>query len=122
MAQRMIEQPTAVGGHSLGDICRRLFATVASNSMFELYSLKGRKGKLNFIDTAMMPVVIKAMKAQQLNETMTELEDTIAETLKHAPKRKGATNIKSLLRPLPPLCHPNPWNKIWNQHPAQTVN
>ena len=41
-----------------------------------------------------MLAVAEALKAQRPNETTAELQTTIAETLKHAPKRKGGSQYK----------------------------
>ena len=69
-------------------------AEMCAETCTRRYSLKGRKGKLNFFDTAMMPIVQNALKAQRPQETIAELQNAIAETLKHAPKRKGGSRYK----------------------------
>ena len=41
-----------------------------------------------------MLAVADALKAQRPQETIAELQNAIAETLKHAPKRKGGSRYK----------------------------
>ena len=41
---------TSFGGHKLGDSVRRMLSKLGTNKLFSLYSLKGVRGKRQFID------------------------------------------------------------------------
>ena len=48
----------ALGGHNLGDAVRRIMARLGSNTIWSLYSLRGRKEKKTFIEHPLCRVII----------------------------------------------------------------
>ncbi|XP_042599857.1 uncharacterized protein LOC122140409 [Cyprinus carpio] len=59
--KRMIQFLSLMGGSNIGDAVRRILRKIATNEAWSNYSLKGRKGKLTFIGTALHHIVLSML-------------------------------------------------------------
>ncbi|XP_048879709.1 uncharacterized protein LOC125748000 isoform X5 [Brienomyrus brachyistius] len=76
------------GGSSLGDGVRRMLKKIGDNSLWALYSYKGRKGKRAFQQLPINDVIIRSCNKVYPQQTCQSVEDIIGVTLKHAPDRE----------------------------------
>nr|XP_023691691.1 uncharacterized protein LOC111856181 isoform X2 [Paramormyrops kingsleyae] len=76
------------GGGSLGDGIRRMLKKIGDNSLWALYSYKGRKGKRAFQQLTINDVIIRSCNKVYPQQNCQSVEDMIAVTLKHAPHRR----------------------------------
>ncbi|KAL2102149.1 hypothetical protein ACEWY4_001317 [Coilia grayii] len=81
-----------MGGSSPSDTVRRILRRIATNNVWETYSLKGRKGKTPFIGTTLHCVVLNAL-TQQLGASMDDYAfgQAVQKWLRYAPDRDGGT-------------------------------
>ncbi|XP_073715772.1 uncharacterized protein [Misgurnus anguillicaudatus] len=86
--KKMIRYLCLQSGGSLGNGIRRMLKKIGENSLWGLYSYKGRKGKLKFQDLLINDVIIRACSKAYPQQKTQSVEDMIAVTLKHAPDRE----------------------------------
>ncbi|KAF4097098.1 hypothetical protein G5714_023067 [Onychostoma macrolepis] len=58
--KKVVDYLSPLGGKSPGDSVRRIMRKIGTNALWANYSLKGRKGKINFQDLAIYPIIIRA--------------------------------------------------------------
>ncbi|XP_038062873.1 uncharacterized protein LOC119733358 [Patiria miniata] len=91
----MIRHFTSMGGYNLGESVRRMLRRLGTNMLWSLYSYKGRKGKRALSDLQISRVLIKACLSAHPKSRVLEIEETIQETLKYCPNRKGGAKYKN---------------------------
>ncbi|XP_028415169.1 uncharacterized protein LOC114538219 [Dendronephthya gigantea] len=90
----MLQFFLALCGHNHGVSTRRILAKVGTNKLWSLYSLKGRKAKRAFKELAVSKIVIKACLRVHKGVSEIDIEEQIAEYLKHAPQKSGGSRYK----------------------------
>ncbi|XP_032813184.1 uncharacterized protein LOC116943931 [Petromyzon marinus] len=90
----MISYLSSLGGCNVGDSVHRMMRTLGTNALWSKYSLKGRKGKLSLIYLPVFMVLTRACLKNHPRANVKEIEGEIAETLKHAPNKRGGANYK----------------------------
>ncbi|CAC5399830.1 unnamed protein product [Mytilus coruscus] len=83
-----------LGSNTVGDTVRKMMRRLGNNSLWSLYSLKGKKEKEAFQTTAIYRVVVKASLKVHQKSTETEVNDAIIDFLKHAPHQPGSNKYK----------------------------
>ncbi|XP_067282891.1 uncharacterized protein [Pseudorasbora parva] len=56
--KKVVDYLSLLGGKTPGDSVRRMMREIGTNGLWANYSLKGRKGKRNFQDLAIYPIII----------------------------------------------------------------
>ncbi|CAG2195975.1 unnamed protein product [Mytilus edulis] len=88
----MVNLLSTLGGHKVGDTVRKMLRVLGTNGLWSNYSLKGKKKK-NFSELSLCRVVTKScIKIHRCS--VSEVEECIAETLKHAPAQKDGPRYK----------------------------
>ncbi|XP_076135337.1 uncharacterized protein LOC143117474 [Alosa pseudoharengus] len=90
--KKMISHLSLVGGSNPGECVRRVLRSVASNYVWSSYSLRGKKGKMPLLGTAVGSTIKQAIMKWKPGLGEKDVELLIAEVLKHAP----AAHSKSL--------------------------
>ncbi|CAL8323165.1 unnamed protein product [Merluccius merluccius] len=83
--KKMISHLSLVGGSNPGECVRRVLRSVASNYVWSSYSLRGKKGKMPLLGTAVGSTVKQAIMKWKPGLEEKEVELLIAEVLKHSP-------------------------------------
>ncbi|CAC5420020.1 unnamed protein product [Mytilus coruscus] len=90
--KKLINLLSTLGGSKVGDTIRKMLRVLGTNCLWSNYSLKGKKNK-NFSELSLCRVVTKScIKIHRCS--VSEVEDCIAETLKHAPAQKDGPRYK----------------------------
>ncbi|XP_069158633.1 uncharacterized protein [Procambarus clarkii] len=93
---KMVEGLSKLGGSDCGGTVRRIMNKIGTNSLWSLYSLKGRKHKIPFLKYLdLYTVILKSClntHPQKIKET--DVQYQIAETLKHAPNKPDGSRHK----------------------------
>ncbi|KAJ8277717.1 hypothetical protein GJAV_G00079020 [Gymnothorax javanicus] len=85
VTKKMISHLSLVGGSNPGECVRRVLRSVASNYVWSSYSLRGKKGKLSLLGTAVGSTIKQAIMKWKPGLEEKEVELLIADFLKHAP-------------------------------------
>ncbi|XP_030210797.1 uncharacterized protein LOC115542615 [Gadus morhua] len=83
--KKMISHLSLVGGSNPGECVRRVLRSVASNFVWSSYSLRGKKGKMPLLSTAVGSTIKQAIMKWKPGLEEKEVELLMAEVLKHAP-------------------------------------
>ncbi|CAL8239732.1 unnamed protein product [Gadus morhua 'NCC'] len=102
-----ISHLSLVGGSNPGECVRRVLRSVASNFVWSSYSLRGKKGKMPLLGTAVGSTIKQAIMKWKPGLEEKEVELLMAEVLKHAP----SAHSKSL----------KAWGQQKQQPPAKMV-
>ncbi|XP_063417282.1 uncharacterized protein LOC134699797 isoform X2 [Mytilus trossulus] len=90
--KKLVNLLSTLGGHKVGDTVRKMLRVLGTNGLWSNYSLKGKKKK-NFSELSLCRVVTKScIKIHRCS--VSEVEECIAETLKHAPAQKDGPRYK----------------------------
>ncbi|XP_028417120.1 uncharacterized protein LOC114541386 isoform X1 [Dendronephthya gigantea] len=92
--KKMLQFFLALCGHNHGFSTRRILAKVGTNKLWSLYSLKRRKAKRAFKELAVSKIVIKACLRVHKGVSEIDIEEQIAEYLKHDPQKSGGSRYK----------------------------
>ncbi|XP_073671169.1 uncharacterized protein [Paramisgurnus dabryanus] len=85
--KKVVDYLSLLGGKSPGDSVRRIMRKIGTNALWANYSLKGRKGKRNFQDLAIYPIIIQACQKIHPTTLQKTIENCVADTLRYAPHR-----------------------------------
>ncbi|XP_067309280.1 uncharacterized protein [Pseudorasbora parva] len=85
--KKVVDYLSLLGGKTPGDSVRRMMREIGTNGLWANYSLKGRKGKRNFQDLAIYPIIIQACHKIHPTTLQKTIENCIADTLRYAPHR-----------------------------------
>ncbi|KAK0133111.1 hypothetical protein N1851_031515 [Merluccius polli] len=83
--KKVVSHLRLVGGSNPGDCVRRVMRTIAANLVWSSFSLRGKKGKLPLLGTAVCTTIKQAVMKWKPGLGEKVVEVLIAETLKHAP-------------------------------------
>ncbi|CAL8391805.1 unnamed protein product [Arctogadus glacialis] len=83
--KKIISHLSLVGGSNPGECVRRVLRSVASNFVWSSYILRGKKGKMPLLGTAVGSTIKQAIMKWKPGLEEKEVELLMAEVLKHAP-------------------------------------
>ncbi|XP_078017873.1 uncharacterized protein LOC144458693 [Epinephelus lanceolatus] len=81
-----------LGSKTPAESVQRIMRKIGTNALWANYSMKGLKGKKNFQDLPICPVIIKACRRNHPKVIQKTIEASIADTLRYAPHRGTKTD------------------------------
>ncbi|CAG2247697.1 unnamed protein product [Mytilus edulis] len=99
----------ALGGSNIGDTLRRIMRRIGSNSLWSLFSLKGKNKKTSLKAEPIYKIITKSCIAVHSNGKESDIDEALSDFLRHAPhqadvsykEKKGAMHF----------CSPSKWKK-----------
>ncbi|VDI63125.1 Hypothetical predicted protein [Mytilus galloprovincialis] len=92
--KKLVRVLGALGGSNIGDTLRRIMRRIGSNSLWSLFSLKGKNKKTSLKAEPIYKIITKSCIAVHSNGKESDIDEALSDFLRHAPHQAGGLKYK----------------------------